>query len=263
MDINKINKTSAAPANKTPNVKKYKLLACEIIYREASLLAAQSENIVDVEFLRKGLHDVGQEKMAAALQEAIDGVDETGYDALLLGYGRCNNGIVGLKAGSIPLVIPRAHDCITFFFGSRKAYDEYFAKYPGAYYRTTGWTERDDHQEDSVMSQLGLDKTFEEYVAKYGLDNARYITESMGDWATNYQYLTYINMGLPIDKRYESQARAEAEEKNLQFMTLPGDWRLLKALIAGDWDNDDFLVLQPHQKVVADDGGDIITATTE
>ena len=82
--------------------KRFKLLACEIIHREACLLAAQSRNVVDVEFLGKGLHDRGKECMVQTIQEAVNAVATKDYDAILLGYGRCNDGIVGLRAVDIP-----------------------------------------------------------------------------------------------------------------------------------------------------------------
>ena len=100
-------------------------------------LAAQCDHVVDVEFLRKGLHDAGQGTMLENIQRAVDEVSAQTYDAILLGYGRCNNGIAGLRANDLPLVIPRAHDCITFFFGGRDRYEEYFFQNPGTYYRTT------------------------------------------------------------------------------------------------------------------------------
>ena len=123
--------------------KKLKFIGCEIIYREACHLAAAGPNQVDVEFLRKGLHDLETPDMLAKVQSAIDAVDpRSGYEAILLGYARCNDGVVGLQARQLPLVVPRAHDCITFFFGGPAAYLEYFDSFPGTYYMTTGWAER-------------------------------------------------------------------------------------------------------------------------
>ena len=103
-----------------------KLIACEIMYRELCTAVARSVNLVDVEFLPKGLHDIGQAGMSSRLAEVLAGVDETRYEAILLGYGLCSNGLVGLAARSIPLVVPRAHDCITLFLGSKERYLEYF-----------------------------------------------------------------------------------------------------------------------------------------
>ena len=59
--------------------------------------------------------------MSARLGEILASVDESKYEAILLGYGLCSNGLVGLTARSIPLVIP-VHDCITLFLGSKEQY---------------------------------------------------------------------------------------------------------------------------------------------
>ena len=98
-----------------------KLLACEIMYRELCAAAARSTNLVDVEFLPKGLHDIGHEGMCVRLAQTLAAIDETRYEAVLLGYGLCSNGLVGLAAQSVPLIVPRAHDCITLFLGSKEA----------------------------------------------------------------------------------------------------------------------------------------------
>jgi len=238
----------------------FKLIACEIMYREAMLAASQSKNMIDVEFLRKGLHDAGQDVMRQAIQQVINDTEKDKYEAILLGYGRCNNGIVGVTAGKIPLVVPIAHDCITLFMGSRARYDQYFSESPGTYYRTTGWTERDKYESDSVIHQLGLDRSFDEYVAKYGRENALYIMETMGGWQKNYKSLLYIDMGFPVDDEYAEQARREAEEKHLEFKLMKGDLSLIWRLMEGDWSEGDFLVVQPGETIAGDDDGAIIKA---
>ena len=55
-----------------------KLIACEIFYRELCAAVARSVNQVDLEFLPKGLHDIGQEGMNRRLQEVLAGVDPAG-----------------------------------------------------------------------------------------------------------------------------------------------------------------------------------------
>ena len=242
--------------------KRFKLIACEIVYRELCMLAAEARHIVDVEFLRKGLHDAGKEKMLGQIQQTVSAVETENYDAILLGYARCSDGLAGLKAGDLPLVIPRAHDCITFFFGSNQAYQEYFSAHPGTYFRTTGWTERAGHDDDSVMAQLGLDRTFEEYAAKYGRENAEFIMESMGGWTQEYEFLTYIDMGMARDQEYAERAREEAKERGWEFQLLKGDMGLMRDLVEGNWDEERFLVVEPGQEIAVDNGGGIMTAVS-
>ena len=92
----------------------------------------------------KGLHDRGARAMRAGLQAAIDEAEAQAekYDAIALGYGLCGNGLAGLEARSVPLVLPRAHDCITLLMGSRARFESYFQDHPGVYYRSAGWVER-------------------------------------------------------------------------------------------------------------------------
>ncbi len=45
-----------APTLAAHSRRRLKFIGCEIIYREACWLAATSPELVDVEFLRKGLH---------------------------------------------------------------------------------------------------------------------------------------------------------------------------------------------------------------
>ena len=121
-----------------------KLLACEILRREIDSLTADSPHHIDVEFLPQELHVIGRVRMKNRLSEHLAAVNEDSYDALLLGYALCSGGIAGLSAGTIPLIVPRAHDCITFFLGSRERYQHYFFANGGTYFLTTGWFEQDN-----------------------------------------------------------------------------------------------------------------------
>jgi len=234
-------------------MKKYKLICCEIFYREICHLVAESPARCDVEFLPKGLHDLGVEKMLPRIQERIDAIKEDEADAILLGYGLCNNGIVGLAARKIPLVVPRAHDCITLFMGSRQKYKEYFNAHPGTYYRTTGWCERSDSNvegDQTVSQKLGLFLQYEELVAKYGEENAKYIMETMGDPVAHYDRITFIRMGLSCEDAFRAEAKREAEEKGWQFEEIAGSMEILRKLIFGEWD-EDFLIVPPGKRIIA------------
>jgi hypothetical protein len=224
-----------------------KLIACEIFLREFCLLVSRSPATVDVEFLPKGLHDIGAERMLARMQERVDAAAGQGYGALLLGYGLCNNGLAGLAARDTQLVIPRSHDCIGIFLGDRRRYREYFDAHPGTYYRTSGWTERgsaDGAGEETVMRRLGMYMQYEALVEKYGEENAKYIAETLGDGLAHYDRLTFIRMGLACDDRFEALARDEARQRAWTFDVLQGSLEIMRKLVDGQWDGD-FLVVPP------------------
>ncbi|MDP6494321.1 MAG: DUF1638 domain-containing protein, partial [Dehalococcoidia bacterium] len=69
------------------------IVACDVMHREISYCVSRSKNIVDMRFLKKGLHDIGQKEMSRGLQEEIDRIPRGEYEAVLLGYGLCNMGI--------------------------------------------------------------------------------------------------------------------------------------------------------------------------
>jgi hypothetical protein len=226
-----------------------KLIACEIFYRELCAAIAQSVNQIDVEFLPKGLHDIGHTGMSERLNEALAAVDESRYEAVLLGYALCSNGLLGLAAKTIPLVVPRAHDCITLFLGGKERYLDYFQKNPGTYFKTSGWIERgtgtDQAGLDSIQRQAGMTQSYEEFVAKYGEDNARFLYEQLSNMTRNYSKITFIEMGIEPDDRFEKQARADAAALGWTYEKLQGDMSLIHDLLAGRWEDNRFLVVPP------------------
>jgi hypothetical protein len=237
-----------------------KLIACEILYRELCATVARSVNQVDLEFLPKGLHDIGQEGMRSRLQDVLETVDETRYDAVMMGYGLCSNGLVGLAARKIPLVIPRGHDCITLFLGSKERYLEYFQNNPGTYFKTSGWIERGADLEQltpsSIQQKTGISWSYEDLVDRYGEDNAKYLYEELCNTLRNYGKLTYIEMGIEPDGRFEQHARQLAADRGWEYDKVRGDMALIHRLVDGPWDDGEFLFVRPGQSVAAsfDDG---------
>ena len=231
-----------------------KLIACEIFYRELCACVASSPNIVDVQFLTQGLHDLKSEKMAARLQREIDAADPERYAAVLLGFALCNNGVVGLGHESLPLVVPRSHDCIALFLGSRAAYDERFGENPGTYYKTSGWIERDhetlEELDEADQSPFGALRTFEEYVEKYGEENARYLMETLGG-LHNYSRMAYIDLPGLAPLPYAEETEELAQKTGLSYDLRKGDLGWLRRLTDGPWNEEDFLVVEPGQRIAA------------
>lgn len=248
-------------------VMKLKLISCEIFFREMEFLLKQTPHEIDVEFLQKGLHDIPTEEMLKRIQAQVDAASEQNYDAILLGYGLCNNGLNGLKAHQVQLVLPRAHDCITLFFGSRQKYRTYFDSNPGTYFKTTGWIERDEVAEElkqlSIPNQMGMDMTYEQLVEQYGEDNAEFLWEELCNTEKNYSKITFIEMGVEPDDRFEKIAKKEADSKQWNFEKVPGNLTLLQRLLNGVWNDNDFLVVPPHREIAANHTENIITLKPE
>ncbi len=241
-----------------------KLIACEILCREFCWAIARSPHRVDVEFLPKGLHDIGQIGMSARLKEAVEAVDSQSCDAILMGYALCSNGVVGLKANAVPIVLPRAHDCITLFLGDRDRYLDYFHKNTGVYFKTSGWIERGEQLEqlgpDAFQIRNGMNRSYAELVEKYGEDNAGFLAEQFADMTHNYSKLTFIEMGIEPDGRFEEETRRQAQERGWQYEKLPGDMGLITDLVSGNWADNRFLVVPPGHQIAAAFDGQIVKA---
>lgn len=232
--------------------KRLKVISCDVLFREVCLCAAHSGNITNLDFLPKGLHD-DPDILRKEVQKRIDETDENLYDGIILGYALCSRGTAGIKARGIPLIIPRAHDCIALFLGSNQKYMEYFNDHPGTYYYTSGWFERSGIKvvERKIQDGFGLGKKYEEYVKKYGEDNARYLIEFENSWVQNYSQVTFIDIDFVRFLNYNEEAKKIAEERKWNYDEVDGDIRLIKKLIDGEWDEEEFLVIPPEKEIFA------------
>ncbi len=239
-----------------------KCLACEVLARPVYLCAARSPHIVDVQLLRRGLHN-NPPDLRAQLQNQIDAAAGEGYDAVVLAYGLCGQATAGLVARGTQLVVPRAHDCITLFLGSRGRYQEQFETHKGTYWYTLDYIERRDDTPHSTLAlgsgmDVDLESVYEEYVEKYGEDNADYLMEVMGAWQDHYQRAAYIDLGVGDGAAVENQARADAERRGWMFDRVAGDMVLIRRLLEGDWEKD-FLIMQPGEQLTVTYDSDIIS----
>jgi hypothetical protein len=117
------------------------ILGCQMFESALSPLLSGAA-LTSCRFMEYGLHALSQQ-MAPQLQAAIDATEPPGR--LLLGYGLCGNGIVGLESRKHTLIIPRADDCIATLMGSYETFLADFRQHPGTYYLSRGWLESGYH----------------------------------------------------------------------------------------------------------------------
>lgn len=80
------------------------LIGCMVMNREISHLVAGSKHVVRTWWLRQGLHNT-PDLLRTEVQRMIDEVerenklleDAMRFEAVILGYGLCSNGVLGLR----------------------------------------------------------------------------------------------------------------------------------------------------------------------
>ncbi|MBR3243763.1 MAG: DUF1638 domain-containing protein [Parasporobacterium sp.] len=241
-----------------------KLIACKVLFREISYVCSTAENIVDITWIRQGkhnypeeLHDILQNEIDSIedgsdnhtnkmneISENDDGIAED-FDAIVLGYGLCSNAVSGLKTKSHKLVIPRAHDCITLFLGSKERYAEVFNSIPGCYWYTADWIE------NTTMPGQARHNMMVRYFEEQGYDEEtiEFLMESLNG-LQNYHNAAYIRMPFHDKEKYRNATKEAADFYGWQYHELDGDMSLFERLINGDWNEEDFLVLEPGESAM-------------
>jgi len=234
------------------------VVACRVI--EDELRAAASASAAEVAFtwLEQGLHNE-PDRLREALRHAVDDAERSPGDAVVLGYGLCSRGIEGVTTRTRPMVVPRAHDCITLLLGCRHRYADYTAAHPGTYWYSPGWN-RCHTPPGPERRQALLDR----YTRAFGEDNAAYLVEVEQGWMTAYNRATYVHLSVGATDGDRAYTRRCADWLGWDYDEQAGDPGLLRALLAGDWDDDRFLVLPAgHTPRVVTDGRVIEAAAAD
>jgi hypothetical protein len=211
------------------------IVACRVMEPEFEAVRKNHDN-VEILYLDQGLHRTPQ-KMAAQVQSLVDQAAEAA-DRIVLGYGLCSNGIVGVQARQQGLIVPRCHDCIAFFLGSPKAYQEDFNSRPGTYYLTPGWiAERKDP----------LSIIREEYEPRFGRETAEWVKK---EELKHYTHLVLIDTGVAEIEPLRQIARENARFFGMQYVEIEAQsLEYFNKLAKGPYDPADFIHLSPGDVV--------------
>ncbi len=227
------------PSIMLPNIA---LLACSVFEREIALLAGNAAHIVETRFYEIALHD-RPDTLREKLQGEILSIDaRDDIDAIVLAYGLCGRGTGGLRAGRHPFVLPRAHDCITVFLGSKEDYAAHQRGCPTCYYYTPGW-----NQARRVPGPDRIAAMQEEYTAQFDEDDVEFLIESeKAAWAM-HDTATYIDLGTAEADAEADYAKQCADSLGWKYERIHGDPTLLRDLLEGRWDDERFQIIRPGE----------------
>jgi len=202
------------------------VIACRVMEPELNRVQQEEGEAVEVVYLDQALHRTPA-KLLGLLQEKIDQVARMA-SRIVLGYGLCSNGVVGVQGRQQGLIIPRCHDCIALFLGSPSAYQEIFRAKPGTYYLTPGWiAEKKD--------PLGI---LDEHTARYGRETARWVMEAE---LKHYTHIALINTGVEEMGPLRARAMENAEALGKQYEEVPGRLDYFREILRGPFTEEKFL----------------------
>jgi len=226
------------------------IVGCGVLAIDLKHVAQQLGLDARLSFLPGGLH-ASPTELRRRLQETIAEVSDSGVSRIVVGYGVCGRGTVGIRACGVPLVIPRVHDCIALFLGSDARYRDEFSRNPGTYYLSAGWVEEKGapggkRRMGSDGADESTDGELHRLIQEYGESNAHYIRDFMESWKTNYTRAAFIDSGLGERKEhYARLAETLAQDCGWKYERLAGTHDLLRAMLTTVETTDEILVVPP------------------
>ncbi|MEI7910119.1 MAG: DUF1638 domain-containing protein [Verrucomicrobiota bacterium] len=216
------------------------LLICDVFEQELALVTTGASHIIEQRVFEIALHD-RPEVMRGILQQAVTELDaRDDIAAIVLLYGLCGLGTVGLHAQRHPLVIPRAHDCRAVFLGSKEEFARRQDACPGCYYYTPGW-----NLARRVPGPDRVEFLKESLSERFDPEDVEFLIDSEREMWRSYDTAAFIDLGTAAAAREAGYTRDCATELGWNFEHIQGDIGLLHDLIWGPWDDERFQTVPP------------------
>jgi hypothetical protein len=239
------------------------VIACSVLMEEVECFARGLAHVARIEYLPQLLHNEPA-RLRRELQTAVETCEaDASVEVIVLAYGLCSRGVEGLRHKRCPLVIARAHDCVTLYLGSKERYAEYLEKHPGTYWYSPGWIREKASpgpERDAILR--------EKYAAKFEPEDVEYLMEQERLWRANYSRAAYVGLGPEAGEQAQQAeyTRQCAACLGWNFEHVRGDASLMRDLFLGGgesgnggrgewWDAGRFLVVPPGHgiELVADE----------
>ena len=211
--------------------KQIKFIGCRALAHILEpMLEAQAERII----LDVGLH-LSPDKLRARLIEEVHNMEGAGWD-ILLGYGLCGRALEGVYSNKSRLILPKVDDCVGALLGSRKRHKKVMSDNPGSFFLEPTWigTEVDIFEQ----CQKGLERIPE-------ARRPQIIELAL----KHYSRLALLDHGWEDSDRAVIQCKELAKKHNFEFIKFATDLTLLQNFTQGIWTPDDFIIMEPGQKI--------------
>jgi hypothetical protein len=219
------------------------VLACDVFADEIARLQDEPAiSLHSVTWLEMGLHD-HPPRLRQAVQDAIASIEvDASVEIILLAYGLCGQGLLGVQAGRCALVLPRASDCVAVLLGGEARREALLKDDPHTYFFTPGWVRgKRVPGPDREQHVRAL------YAEKYDDETIEDLVEADREAFAPYQRACYVD--ITDDARALAYSRHCADCLGWEFRQEEGDPGILRGLLAGPWDEREFLTVPPGMRI--------------
>jgi hypothetical protein len=220
------------------------VIACAVLEDEVRHFIRDLSHVRDLIILPQGLHNEPA-RLRRDLQAAVDQAEaRADIEAIALVYGLCSRGVENLRHPRCPLVLARAHDCVTLFLGDKERYAAQMRDHPGTYWYSPGWIKS--------HAPPGPDRTAllrQEYSRRFAPDEVDYLMEVEQQGLAHYDRAAYVDLGIGDAETGRDYARRCADCLGWSFEQVPGNASLLRDLLSGSWDESRFLIVPPNHLI--------------
>lgn len=217
------------------------LIACDVFREELDARTALPE-FSETVWLPMGLHDRPAD-LRRTVQAEIDRLEANPLiTEILLLYALCGTGTAGLRSRRLPMLLPRAHDCIAFLLGSNRRHQELQSQCPGTYFYAPGWIRErrvPGPDRDTWLRQTYADR-FDDDMIDDLLDADREAFE-------HYEKALFIQT--PAAGSAEAYCRRCADHLGWRFESAQGDPGWMTRFLHGPHPASEFVCLLPGETV--------------
>lgn len=208
------------------------ICVCRTIEDELNYVLQENKIDYPVIHMEAGLHEKPA-KLKNTLQETIDGISDVEY--ILLGYGLCGNGLLGLTSNHATMVLPQYHDCIAMLLGSDERYRDNLGTEMGALFLTRGWMKHFNPKQ----------RFYEVLIPKYGQEKALRMAKRV---LVDYKRLALVETEAFDQEAAFMEMAEQASLFDLQTQRMQGTLDVLRKLVKGQWD-EKFQVIPPGEEI--------------
>ena len=232
------------------------ILACDVFKDEVMALAGSPPPWHSIAWLEMGLHD-HPDTLRREIQNQITQIEtDPAVAQIIMIYGMCGGGLIGVEAQRCPLIIPRAHDCISLLLGSAERHQAVLRQNPATYFYSPGWIRGKrvpGPDRETYLREL--------YGQRYPDDPEiiEDLIEADQDTFAHHDTAAYVD--LTDNSAARTYCQSCAQHQGWKFEALSTDPTWLRNLVHGPWDTTRFLTVPPGSKVsLATDEKAILTA---